>query len=280
LLGSDGSPVNLLHNQQYTCHKPIPWLAAALQDGPESSNSISDLPSKPEVGDPTTISHPEDGPSTTAATHLNIPQPWPERPASPANSVPPLPCGPSMEEEPVEAGLDNLFRSSSCQLECVSPFTKIKGGCFPGFREYLTRPSKKCLRVVFPIIPQYNIFNKNFKSTPYINSMDISYDDADAIYQVEPQCLYAADDQGDCPEGQVRYFCSSWVSGYHFFLFGFLKSHVLIARFGFGVHGTQGALGSQAHRMEGFLQGSYHSGGVNLGHFMPSTSAYRGSRLF
>jgi hypothetical protein len=207
LLDSDGGPVNFLHNAQYTCHKPIPWLAAAVEGGPAVQPGTRPSISEVEVRlatPPGSYPQPEAGPSNLAGD-------------SAINSIPPSPraCStPPTDDQPTEAGLADLLKASPCQIQSVSPFTMIKGGLFPGFREYLANPNRKCLRVVFPIIPQYHIFDKNQKSTPYINVMDISEDDADAICQVDPECLYLAEDQGECVEGQVRYFCSSWVCGY------------------------------------------------------------------
>jgi hypothetical protein len=98
------------------------------------------------------------------------------------------------------------------KIDSLSPFPRIKDGFLSGFREYLNSGSFKCLRVIFPIIPQYRIKDRNQLSTPYINAMDLSPDDVEAISKVDQRCLYRANEQGDCSEGQVRYFCSSWVS--------------------------------------------------------------------
>jgi hypothetical protein len=221
-LDSDGGPVNFLHNPQYTCHLPIPWLDTALKDGPAVQPQP---PAKQEVRLatlPVSDFQPVAGPSTFTAVDEDM-----QTGASPIITLPPSPHArstpdiPPAEEQPADTVLDGLLKNTPCHIESVASFTLIKGGLFPGYREYLARPNKKCLRVVFPIIPQYHISNKNQKSTPYISSMDISVDDADAITQVDPQCLYMADDQGDCPEGQLRYFCSSWVCVY-FILFCFL----------------------------------------------------------
>jgi hypothetical protein len=219
-LDSDGGPVNFLHNPQYTCRHPIPWLDTALKDGPAVQPQP---PAKREVRSatpPGSDFQPVAGPSTFTTVEEDI-----QTGASPIDPLPSSPRAPSTpdvpptEDQPAETVLDRLLKNSPCHIESVSAFTLIKGGLFPGYREYLVRPNKKCLRVVFPIIPQYRILNKTQKSTPYISSMDISVDDADVICQVDPECLYAADDQGNCAEGQFRYFCSSWVCGYYFLFF-------------------------------------------------------------
>lgn len=238
-LDRKGRPKNFLHNEQYTCRKAVPWLATALEDGPledSPDDSPDDSPSEDgpalQPRTSTSIHHPpsnaEPGPSTyrTASqeagpSYSDVPEPGPF-PASPGNSMP-SPRGPSTpevpptKEEPVEASLDRLFKNSTYEVESIPPFSKIKGGFFAGFRDYLARPFKNCLRVIFPIIPQYQITNQNNKSTAYVNPMEISPADADAISQVDSKCLYRAENQAGCPKGQVRYFCSSWVSVISFY---------------------------------------------------------------
>lgn len=209
LLNEDGGPENFLYNLQYTCRKPVPWLAAALEDGPG-----------PAPGPPQR----EPGPSTSAPGPSDF-----YRPLSEPSSVDHPPA-----DDSDDAGLDYLLRKSCPKIEAVAPFVTIAGTLFPGFREYLDNPNKPCVRVIFPIIPQYRIKLKNEMSTPYISCMELSPSDAEFISQVDPTCLYRAKEQRLCVEGQVRYFCSSWVSQASFYLFKVISIRLCIACLGFG----------------------------------------------
>lgn len=212
-LNSDGGPVNFLHNPQYTCRKPVPWLSAALDDSdglaPEqlhepgpSSTSAAHLPASPG---------PQPGPSASAPSQGFLqPDRSPSAIRMPNLSPPFSPLEPSTDS--IDAELDSLFRQSSVELECVSPFARIKDSFFPGFAEYLSNTTKPRLRVIFPLIPQYRIIKKDQMSTPYISCMELSPDDVEFITRVDSQCLYRADEQGNTAADQVRCFCSSWVS--------------------------------------------------------------------
>jgi hypothetical protein len=244
LLNRDGGPANFLHNPQYTCSKPVPWLAAALTEdpadsstfnnaeedtfnletGPSTTTALDPSPTEAEPGSSSNIvdevaTNLEPGPSTTVAADraLTDVEPGPSRTLATSPAVFQQEAGPDVGEayhlgfNPL---LQDLLRNCPYKMDALSPFPKIKDGFFPGFRQYLEGASFKRFRVIFPIIPQYRIQSRNQQTTPYINFMDLSPGDVEAISEADPQCLYRSDDQKDCPEGQVRYFCLSWVSLY------------------------------------------------------------------
>jgi hypothetical protein len=225
LLNSDGGPADFLYNPQYTLSKPVPWLAAALAEdcAALSTSNIADEDT----------SHLEPGPSTTA-TAIQVPieaEAGPSmpgrsatRPATrPANILPSdSPISSPCFDTPPNVGeiydiscnpsLQDILSNCPYKVDTLSPFPKIKDGFLPGFQQYLEDASFKRLRVIFPIIPQYRIQSQTNRSTPYINLIEMSPKDVGAISEVDPQCLCLSADQNDCQAGQVKYFCSSWVS--------------------------------------------------------------------
>lgn len=220
VLNEDGSPANFLRDAQYTCRKPVPWLAALLEEDPKSSEP----PPPPQQQQQPRARPQEPGPSTSAVELPDSPGPQPAPSPSPGPSNAPF-LGPSSPFEPLAAGLDHspasdfvdgelasLLRKSSPKIENGGSFPMIVGSFFPGFTKYLANPTKPRLRVVFPLIPQYRIEVKNQMCTPYISCMDLSQVDVDYFNSVDPECLYLSDEQRNCEPGQVRYFCSSWVS--------------------------------------------------------------------
>lgn len=239
LLNSDGGPANFLHNPQYTCSKPVPWLAAALAEDPTGSSNSNDAgedafnletgPSTTAVPNPSpTEAEPgssnnivdevaadlEPGPSTAVAANrvLAEVEPGLSRTLATSPAVFQQEAGPDVGDIDYNPLLQDLLRNCPYKVDAMSPFPKIKDGFFPGFRQYLEGASFKSFRVIFPIIPQYRIVSQNQHTTAYINFMDLGPGDVEAISEVDPQCLYRSEDQKDCAEGQVRYFCSSWVS--------------------------------------------------------------------
>jgi hypothetical protein len=185
----DGGPVNFLRNPQYTCAKPIPWLSRALAEDDELPEEHSGFQMPADPADPA-----QAGPSTSLRG---------EDPA-PASSG-------------SRGGLDESLEMALNSVQCNVihyPLPKIQDGFFPAFPSYLEQPSEphQRLRVVFPIVPPYMIYVRDYKPTPDINLMKIDREDIQEISQADSHCFYPAKDQVGCPPGRVRYFCSSWVS--------------------------------------------------------------------
>ena len=227
LLNADGSPFSLVYDAQYTCRMSVPWLAAAMEDGPALNQMPGPGPAPPSPPSPPSPSAaplslpaspgPQAGPSASSAPSA----PSPPSPAfdqsaiqTPLLSRPPSPLEPPTTTR-IDETLESLLRKSSPEFHSVGHFTKINGGFFPGFAKYQAETAKPRLRVVFPLIPQYRIYQQNQMSTPYINCMELSPDDVEFITNVDSRCLYRADEQGHTEAGQIRCFCSSWVSPVH-----------------------------------------------------------------
>lgn len=223
----DDGPVDFLNDLRYTCSKLVPWRPAV-------EARFSAL--VPEA-------------STSNPPPQRLPAPASPFPIGPAPTFNPFPQ--PAYNKPSEILLGQL-KAASFDAIYESPYPRIKGGFFPGFPKYIDNSAKKMrLRVVFLLIPQYRIVDRDKKPAADVSTVEISDADFKAISLHEPDCLYEAADQSKCARGKTRYFCSSWVRLFSFSL-SFLSSSLPQAQFGSGDVGTPDVVGCEIFELEGF----------------------------
>jgi hypothetical protein len=201
LLQNDG-PMDLLDNPKYTCNGKVPW-----------SQHVEARFALPMVHHaPTTSNAAASGPLPSASSSKT------PSPATP--SVDPLsyPNDIMLEDvnlEKMDRELDDALKAATCEIVLNTAYPRVKDGLLPGFVNYLSpNNARRCLSVVFVIVPQYIITEFNDKPTCDISAVEVDQIDVDSFTKVEPNCMYRAKDQSNCTPGKVRYFCNSWVGPY------------------------------------------------------------------
>jgi len=180
------APKDFYENTQYTCAGPIPWFpcvkSSVSSQGPSSSLQCA---------------------STSHESHTPVLVPSP-------NSSPPLPHV-SQDAGSSDGLLEQYLEQDHFKVSLTIPSACI-GNLNPGYKEYLLSPSKKRLRVIFILVPQYELdSNPTLSATVSLEEIDLAA--MIAIQQELPTCV-VKNTSKEAHDGKVWCFLSSWVSLY------------------------------------------------------------------
>ena|SRR5260221_3257960 len=158
-----------------------------VQHAPTTSNAVASgaLPSASYV------------PTTPKITSAALP---PANPLSYPNDI-------MMEDDELEKmdmEVDAALKAVTYEIVLNTAYPRIKDGLLPGFVKYHSPSNtRRCLSIIFVILPQYNITERNDKLTCDISAVEVDQSNLNAFTKVEPNCMYHAKDQSNCASGKI-----------------------------------------------------------------------------